>query len=188
MLKFCDFGFSDGINEVIAITFGEWINTAPIGVIVEDEESDRAVLRLYKSHTRENVERDGRVWINVNYDPIVWAVSSFDDLDEGWFLRINPPVIRGSVAWCELRCRKVKEGEPAEFEAKLVKGEIVGANFRPVNRGFNALIELLVHATRYIHSRDEGLLRRIRDLEVVIRKCGGRGEKRALDYVLERIR
>ena len=187
MLRLRDFGFQEGVNEVIAITFGRWINTAPIGVIVEDPDGDSALIRLFRNHTRENVERSGKIWVNVNYDPIVWAKSSFEDLDESWFRSLDPPVIKGSVAWCEFTCRKIRSGEPSEFKVKLLRGGVTGCELRPVNRGFNALIEALVYGTRYVYTGDERLLRKIKDLKIIVEKCGGQREREAFVYMLNQI-
>ncbi len=187
-MKLSDFGFTEGINEVIAVTFsGDGkINTAPIGIIVEDANSRFARVRLFPSHTRENVESTGRLWANVVFDPIVWVISAFEDLGEDWFESLNPPVIKNSLAWCEFECEKIKEGNPAEFELELEDGGILRASFRAVNRGFNALIEALVHATRY--RRDPTTLRKIEECEILVGKCGSRRDKEAFKLLLGFIR
>ncbi len=180
-----DFGLGDGINEVIAITFfsdGK-PNTAPIGVIVED---GRAKVRLYPSHTRENVERDGRLWVNVVWDPIVWVLATFEDLGEGWFSSLSPPILKGALAWCEFRCHKVKDGNPAEFELGLKDGDVLKRDVKAVNRGFNALIEALVCATRL--NTNPKMRDRIEELSVLVRKCGDRRTKEAFEILLRWIR
>ncbi len=183
-MKLSDFGFTDGINEIIAITFGERINTAPIGIILEDENSKFAKARLYPSHTRRNIEAGSRLWANVIYDPIVWTITAFDDLDEGWFESLDPPIIRGSLAWCEFDAKL--EGEFARLE--LLRGGIVRSGVRTVNRGFNALIEALVHATRYKISRDEELWRKIVECKAIVEKCGGRRVREAFEILMKEIR
>ncbi len=188
-MKLADFGFTEGINEIIAITFGKHgINTAPIGIIVDDANSQYAKVKLYPSHTRRNVEAGSKLWTNVIYDPIIWTISAFEDLSEDWFESLNPPVIRGSLAWCEFECEKVKDGNPAEFKLKLMDGAILRKEFRTVNRGFNALIEALVHATRYVINRDPLLLRKIEECRVIVEKCGSGREKMAFKILLDHIR
>ncbi len=180
-----DFGFTDGINEIIAITFGDGrINTAPIGIIVEDAGSRFAKARLYPSHTRRNIEAGSKLWANVIYDPIVWAVTAFDDLDEGWFESLDPPIIRGALAWCEFDAKI--EGDFARLE--LLRGEILRSSIRTVNRGFNALIEALVHATRYRISRDEALWQKIIEYKAIVEKCGSQKEKEAFKILMKAIR
>ena len=184
-MKPSEFGLRDGINEVIAITFFDdgKPNTAPIGVIV-DGESIR--VKLYPSHTRENVERDGRLWINVIWDPIVWVLATFEDLDEGWFSSMSPPILRDALAWCEFECRKVSDKNPAEFELKLRDGGVFRREVRAINRGFNALIEALVCATRL--DLNPKLMDRIEELSTLVRKCGDRRTKEAFEILLRKIR
>jgi len=184
-MKPSDFGLRDGINEVIAITFfGDGRpNTAPIGVIVED---GRAKVKLYLSHTRENVERDGRLWVNVIWDPIVWVLATFEDLGEGWFSSLSPPILKGALAWCEFECRKVGDENPAEFELKLRDGGVLRREIRAINRGFNALIEALVCATRL--DLNPKLMDRIEELSTLVRKCGDRRTKEAFEILLRKIR
>ena len=184
-MKLADFGFTDGINEIIAITFDKdgRINTAPIGIIVEDSNSTSAKAKLYPSHTRKNVEGGSNIWANVTYDPIVFTKTAFEDLDESWFESLNPPIIVGSIAWCEFKTKHV--GDFVELE--LVRGGIIRSHVRAVNRGFNALIEALVHATRYIVSRDKELLDKIMECKVTVDKCGSSREKEAFNLLLQYI-
>ncbi|MFP3908787.1 MAG: DUF447 domain-containing protein [Halobacteriota archaeon] len=175
----------NGINEVIGITQGEWLNTAPLGVIVEDENSTSARIKLYRSHTRDNIERGANLWVNVVYDPFVFVISSFEDLQKNYFESMDPPLIRNSLAWAKMETSV----EGSFVHLHLVDGEVMERNFRirAVNRGFNSLIEALVHATRYAKSQDEGLKNRILYYGKIIEKCGRREEKEAfkllLDYV-----
>ncbi len=181
-----EFGLEEGINEVIAITFfsNGKPNTAPIGVIVEGYK--RAKVRLFPSHTRENVERGGRLWINVIWDPMVWVLSTFEDLSEDWFSSLSPPIIRDALAWCEFRCRKVRDGNPAEFELRLRSGDVIERRVRAINRGFNALIEALVCATRL--NLNPKLRDRIEDLSALVKKCGDKRTREAFEILLRRIR
>jgi hypothetical protein len=59
---------------------------------------------------------------------------------------------------------------------------------RPVNRGFNSVIEATVHATRYVLSHDRDLMTWIDHHATIVHKCGGSREKEALDLLLEYIR
>ncbi len=189
-MKLSDFGFTEGINEIIAVTFSRdgKINTAPIGIIVEDANSEFAKVRLFYSHTRENVVATRKLWANLTYDPIVWVISTFEDLGEEWFESLNPPVIMNSLAWCEFECEKVRDGNPAEFKLTLKDGAILRKWLRAVNRGFNALIEALVHATRYRINRNPSLLKKIEECRIIVEKCGSRREKEAFKILLNHIR
>lgn len=173
----------NGINEVIGVTQGEWLNTAPLGIIVEDDSSTSAKLRLYKSHTRDNIEKGASLWINVIFDPYVFVISSFEDLNKDYFESIEPPVIRNSLAWAKMET--TVKGSMVHLH--LVDGEIMDRNFRirAVNRGFNALIEALVHATRYVRSPSEELKNRIYYYGNIVDKCGRKEEREAFDLLMD---
>lgn len=188
-LRLADFGFGEGINEVIAITRnpdGSW-NAAPIGIIVEDSNSAIARVRLYKNRTRENLERDKILFANITDDALIFTIASFEDLDVGYFSSLNPPLLKGAMAWCEF------EGELKGDEAtlRLLDGKVVERKVRAVNRGFSAVIEALVHATRYIAFKDEEkrreLLGRILYYKEIAKKCGGDREKRAFEIIMKKI-
>jgi len=173
-LRLSDFGFTEGINEVIGITFGDWINTAPLGIIVDDARSKFAKLRIYPSHTKENLKKNGILYINVIRDAVIFAISAFDDLDESWFESLSPPLIRGALAWCKFKA-KLRDGW---VDLELLEGQVVKREVRAVNRGFNAIIEALVHATRL--KQNPKLIEKVKYYTEIVEKCGGKLEKEAL--------
>ncbi len=74
-------------------------------------------------------------------------------------------------------------GESSEAYSILLtplREEVLVRSIRPVNRGFNAIIEAAVHATRYIMNRDPKLEWLIRHHLALARKCGGEREKEAI--------
>lgn len=188
-MMLADFGFTEGINEIIALTQNEdgvW-NAAPIGIIVENSKLNTAKARLYRNRTRANLERNGIMFANVTDDAIIFAISSFGNLSEDCFSTLNPPVIRGSMAWCRFEA-EMKGG--VAF-LKLTDGEVIEKRVRAVNRGLNAVIEALVHATRYVAIKDEEkrkeLLERIHYYREITQKCGSEREKRAFEIIMEKI-
>ncbi len=182
-MKLADFGFTEGINEIIGITFGEWINTTPLGLIVEDADTRFAKIRLYSNHTRENLRKKSEIWINVTRDPVIFALSAFKDLDESYFESLNPPIIHNSLVWCRFHAEL--KGMYAHLTLK--EGEIVRYNLRPVNRGFNAIIEALVHSTRMISLKDEKLMEKVNYYLNLAEKCGSEREKVAVNIIREHI-
>ncbi|MCS7143638.1 MAG: DUF447 family protein [Archaeoglobaceae archaeon] len=179
-MKLKDFGLRNGINEVLVVTKGERLNTAPIGIIVEDEESIFARAKLFPSHTRKNIEKGSFFIANIIFDPIVFAISAFDDLSENFFERFDPPVIRGSLAFCEFEAKL--KGLFAEL--KLIRGEVLRSELRAVNRGFNALIEALIFATRLRMNPE--FAKKIRKCYEIIEKCGSEREKEAMEIIKKR--
>ncbi|MDI9642344.1 MAG: DUF447 family protein [Archaeoglobales archaeon] len=181
-MRLRDFGLWNGINEVIVVTKAERLNTAPVGIIVEDENGAKAKAKLYASHTRENVEKGSFFVANIIKDPLIFAISAFDDLSEEYFESLDPPVIKGSLAYCEFEAKL--KGLFADL--RLLNGKIIRNELRAVNRGFNAVIEALVHATRYVKNRDPELEKKIRECYEIIEKCGGEREMEAMDIIKER--
>ncbi len=175
-MKLSDFGFTDGINEVIGITFGRWINTAPLGIIVDDPDGRFAKLRIYPSHTKKNLKR-GILYVNVSNDAVIFTISAFEDLDESWFESLNPPILRGSLAWCKFKA-KLKDGW---VDLELLDGEVLRRVVRTVNRGFYAMIEALIYATRLKHNPN--FIENVKHYSSIVEKCGGRREKEALNLL-----
>ena len=182
-MKLKDFGLRNGINEVIGITKGDWLNTAPLGIIVEDESSCNAKVKLYSSHTRDNIEKGCDLWVNVIFDPVVFVISAFEDLSEDSFDSLSPPVLKNSYSWLKFTAKI--SGNFAKLE--LIDGAVVGVA-RAINRGFNSVIEALVHATRYVLSPTEELKNKILQQRKNVEKCGGMDEKKAYELILNYIR
>ncbi|MCS7130298.1 MAG: DUF447 family protein [Archaeoglobaceae archaeon] len=180
-MRLRDFGLWNGINEVIVITKGEKLNTAPIGIIVENEDGLNAKAKLYASHTRQNLEKGSFFIANIIRDPIIFAISTFEDLSEEFFESLSPPVIKGSLAYCEFEVKL--NGLYADL--RLLNGKIIRNELRAVNRGFNAVIEALIYATRL--KMNPKLAEKIRECYEIIEKCGGEKEKEAMEIIKERI-
>jgi len=183
-LKLADFGLKNGINEVIGITKNKWINAAPLGIIVEDELTKVAKLKLFESHTLENLKKGSLLWVNITLDPEIFAIASFEDPGKEFYVSLDPPILKSALAWCEFEVEL--KGNIAKLF--LNRGEIIKNEVRAVNRGFNALIEALVYATKYIQLKKPEFIIKIAECEKIIRKCGSEKEKRAFEYLKKRIR
>lgn len=175
-----DLGFTDGINEVIVITFKEdgSINTAPIGIVV-DKKSVYA--RIYSSHTRENVERDGTLYANVILDPTIFVLSTFTDLDESYFESLDPPIIRGALSWCKFKA----EVKGLIVNLHPVDGKVLRKSIRAYNRGFSALIEALILASRKEMFERSTFFNEMAKYKNTVMRCGGEKEREAFK-ILER--
>jgi len=177
-----DFGILDGISEVIATTRSESgiPNAAPIGII-RNQSSDQICVRLfYGSHTRQNVTETGEIVANIMHDPVMYVESTFGDLDLDVFEypdEMECPVLKNANAWLLFECERSKGNL---FELTPVKGVVCNKPPVCVNRGFNAVIESLVHATRYQLKRDPGYLDLIGHYDMIVQICGGNREKEAI--------
>ena len=87
-------------------------------------------------------------------------------------------------AWIAFSAKIDRKTPDAMQVTLLVEKECeVSTRVRPVNRGFNSVIEATVHATRYVDSLDQDLKHLIDHHAVIIRKCGGAREREALELL-----
>jgi uncharacterized protein len=186
------FGIREGISETIVSTGLEHPNAAPIGIIMKGR---RPFVRLFKgSHTWANVLKEKYLVVNIVYDPLLFVRSTFFDLELSEFdyvsaLGLNFPILKEAAAWVIFECINVKNTDQA-LVADLVP---IDAGFNEANRkdlpapnrGFNAVLEATIHATRYQLTGDEKYLELIRHYETLASKCGGEKEKKAMKLLYE---
>jgi len=186
------FGIREGISEIIASTGFERPNAAPIGVITKGK---RPFVRLFRgSHTWANVLKEKYLASNVVYDPLLFVRSTFFDLDPSEFEYVPArglkfPVLKEAAAWVVFECINIKNTDQS-LVADLIP---LNAGFNesnrkeiPVpNRGFNAVLEATVHATRYQLSGEKKYLDWIIHYESLVSKCGGDSEKEAMKLLYE---
>lgn len=171
----------EGINEVIATTLG---NAAPIGIIHRDGGYH---IVLYKgSHTAGNIRSGGWVVANLTRDPLLYVITAFEDLPADAFVTEQAGAVQVSRlkecdAWVAFTA--VIEQETAQtlsVRLEPVSEQVLKNAVEPVNRGFSGIIEMTVHATRYIVTHNPQLRDLILHHAAVVRKCGGHREQEAL--------
>jgi uncharacterized protein len=186
------FGIREGISETIVSTGLEQPNAAPIGIILK---GGRPFVRLFKgSHTWANVLKEKYLVANIVYDSLLFVRSTFFDLEPSEFdytpvRGLSFPILKEAATWVIFECINVKNNDQA-LVTDLVPIE---AGFNednrkdlPVpNRGFNAVLEATVHATRYQLTGEEKYLELIRHYETLASKCGGEKEKKAMKLLYE---
>ena len=175
----------EGINEVIATTMN---NAAPMGIINRGGELR---MMLWKgSHTARNVENDGWLVANFIHDPMIWVRTAFEDIELDYFIEI---VVNGTTMHrlrnCEAWIAFETKVERSASERLLVRltplaEKILSSTPRPVNRGFNSVIEATVHATRYIRTKDPTLKVLIEHHLSIVRRCGGEQELDAMKCII----
>ncbi|MCL7411461.1 MAG: DUF447 family protein [Methanosarcinaceae archaeon] len=185
-----EFGICDGISETIVTTMKGWSpNAAPIGII---RKGDRIFIRLFKgSTTYHNVQSEGFLVANVVNDPVILVRSTFSNLNQADFNFANVggrevPILNKALSWVvfEYLDMKVTE-ETLVAELKLIHAHVNRCTVKAPNRGYNAVLEAAVHATRYRISGDEKYLKLIRAYSAIVSKCGGEQEKNAISILHE---
>lgn len=182
-----DYGITRGISEVIITTKGPTgENAAPIGVI---RRKNNAFLRLYPgSHTYENIRETGQVVANVSHDPMVFVETAFNDSHLSFDQWNDMPVLPTPAAEAHVLFTVHEDqrgGETTIFDLRAVdarRGEVI---LRAVNRGFYAVIEATVHATRYQELGDQIYLDKIDYYADLVGRCGNPRDREAMNRLLE---
>ncbi len=174
-----EFGFR-GISEVIATTISESgePNAAPIGIISDGNLS----ARIYtNTQTYANIKATKKMVANIVDDPLLFVLSALMKfpLDE---IRMEKgyPVLKSANAWSVFDCSMEDSPQCATVNLRPLKKKILKRSIQPVNRGFNAVIEATIYATRYLVLKDPKYLRWINHCEDIVIKCGGEREKEAM--------
>ena len=203
----------EGVNETIVTTVSKESvsNAAPIGIIRKDN-SDIFV-KLFPSTTCQNVIDTGYLVANITYDPMHFVMAALGDISNEDFERMEcgttldncaaandvgdtcnidtcvPTFMRLKGCTCILfECERLTDGtEPEVFSLKPVSTVIEKQIPIPVNRGFNALIEACVAATRFVLFKDMESLDIIKNSRVLVNKCGSRRDKNAFELLVEKI-
>ncbi len=178
-----DFELASGISEVIATTRGDNVNAAPMGVV------NRGFLYISMytgSHTFLNVEQNEQLVANLVLDPQLYVEAAFNDLKPACFLYDNgAPVLKAAYAWLEFTCLVPDHSTQKNVIVRLlpVRSKIVERPIVPINRGFNAVIEATIHATRYCALQERKYLELIDHYGSIVRKCGGPDELQAFELL-----
>jgi len=174
---------STGITEIIAVTEN---NAAPIGIIQREGQCPK--LLLFKgTKTEQNVRKFG--WITANFvsDSYLYPYYAFNDVKEDELAHDGTyQYLKEADAYAIFTASVVNEtNETYLIDLTLVKEVILHPGIRSVNRGFGAVIDASVHATRYIIHPSKELEEKMRyDFELV-RKCGGEREQQAVQLIRE---
>lgn len=171
--------FGRGISEVLVTTSGERPNAAPMGIISRDS----LFIAMYKdTHTFSNVKQNGKLVANLVLNPLLYVKAAFDDLEPSYFYYDNQaPILREAHAWVEFSCSVFERLSQTSAIVTLcpLRSVIVERPIVPINRGFNAIIEATIQASRYIALGERSYLELIDHYERVAKKCGGQQELEA---------
>ena len=179
---------SEGINDVIATTR---FNAAPMGVI--NRGGHFRMVLFTGSHTAQNIGRERWVVANIVHDPVLYVTTAFSDLSHEAF---KPVTVNGremqrlaqADAWQAFDVVIEHRGtESMTVRLSPLHDEILVSTARPVNRGFNSVIDATVHATRYAISHDPELKKLIEYHAGIVRRCGGKRELEALELLMKYI-
>ncbi|MFD1569448.1 DUF447 domain-containing protein [Halorubrum laminariae] len=178
-----------GVTETVVTTLGpngRW-NAAALGLHAPDAPDDPVTARTYgRTRTWRNFTERGRGIVQFTTDPrtFVDAALAVYEVDE--------PVLATADAWVEVRAEQVQsetEGETAirTWELDPVESAVVAQRVPTINRGFGAVVDATVAASRLdVPEFDaSALLDRLAYFADVVERCGGPAEREAFARIDE---
>lgn len=160
-------------------------NAAPIGL---HRRGKRLFARIYNSKTLDNILSKPVAAANITDDPVLFVQSALSDIEPDRFEFIEDfPVIKDAPGWLIFDCTCKRGEKLSVVELSPIKGKIIEQKPKPVNRGFNAVIEAAIHATRYVSLKEQKYLGCIEYYNAIVKKCGGACEKEAMRLLYELI-
>jgi uncharacterized protein len=179
-----------GVTESVVATLGPnglW-NVAVLGLHVGDDDCNASVTaRTWgNTRTRRNFHRQGGGVVQFTRDPVEFAEAALSIREE------TESVLDSADAWVEIEAEQVGAGETdgtrwEEWELTPIESEVRKRRVPPTNRGFAAVVEATVAASRLgVEGYDSAELRsRLDYFEEVARTCGGERERDAFDRIRE---
>ncbi|MFB6136579.1 MAG: DUF447 domain-containing protein [Halobacteriaceae archaeon] len=174
-----------GVTETVTTTLGpngRW-NAAALGVHAGGPVTARTWGR---TRTRRNFEREGEGYVQFVRDPVLFVEAALGVREA------DDPVLDAADAWTRVAVERRDAGESGGTEwvewALVPRESAVERRAVPtVNRGFNAVVEATVAASRLdVPAYDAETLReRLAHHEEVVAACGGPREREAFARVSE---
>ena len=183
-----DFGIHEGISEVIFTTMSpDGIpKAAPIGL---HRKNRRFFARIYNSKTLDNILGNPVACANIVDDPVLFVLSALSDVEPGKIEFIDGfPILRDALGWIIFDCKCQKGENISVVYLSHIKSNISRRTIKPINRGFNAVIEAAIHATRYVALKEQKYFDQINYNNTIVQKCGGNKEKEAMKLLYDLIR
>ncbi len=190
-----------GITESIVTTLGpnERWNVAALGLQAPvageastgdcDEPADRVTARTWgRTRTRRNFAERGEGYVQFSRDPVDFVDAALGVREE------VEPILDSADAWARVSVERLQGGtsegtEWVDWALDPVDASVERETVPTVNRGFNAVVEATVAASRLgVDAYDDEVLRdRLEYFESVVRRCGSEQERVAFDRLRDRI-
>ncbi len=151
-------------------------------------EDGRLFVRIFNSNTLTNILANPKAAANIVDDLALLVKSALSDVEHEKYKFVDGfPVLKQALGWVIFDCECRRGENISVVELSPVRGKINRKIIKPVNRGFNAVIEAAIHATRYVGLKEEEYLRQIGYCNTIVQKCGGAREKEAMRLLYELI-
>lgn len=178
-----------GVTESLITTRGPndaW-NVAALGLHEPDEPGEPVRAVTYgNTRTRRNFHREGGGYVHFTTDPVLYVEVALSIREQ------DEPLLPSAAAWVRVQAEHVDTDETGEttlehWHLRPVETEVVREVVPTTNRGYNAVVEATVAASRLdVDAYDSDVLRdRLSYFEEVCRTCGGEREQEAFDRLNE---
>ena len=170
-----------GITESVVTTEGPngRFNVAALGLRAGEPVTART---WGATRTRTNFDRTGEGHVQFTRDPVTFVEAALSVREH------DDPVLEDADAWVRVGVERVDTGasggtEWVDWRLTPVESHVERLVVPTVNRGYNAVVEATVAASRLdVDAYDEATLRQRLDyLQEVARRCGGEREAEAFD-------
>ncbi len=133
------------------------------------------------TRTRANFEREGRGFVQFVRDPVVFVEAALGAPT------VDEPILDVAAAWAEVTVERVESGTSTgtawvDWELSPVDADRRHETVPTIRRGFNAVIEATVDASRLGHPAydDEAVRERLVRHRTVVERCGSPSDREAL--------
>ena len=172
-----------GVTESVVTTLGpndRW-NAAALGIHAPDGPTDPVVARTYgRTRTWRNFTERGGGVVQFTVDPRAFVDAALSVCE------VDDPVLPSADAWVEVRATQVGSKAKGDitirtWELEPVESAVVTERVPTVNRGFGAVVDATVAASRLDVPTFEtaALLDRLAYFADVVDRCGGPAEREA---------
>jgi len=153
------------VYETIVTTYNpqdKMPNAAPMGIIFRD--AGTVVISPYMTtQTFKNIEQTHCAVINFIYDLDFFFESAFSTTRPKLPLhrfkpskKVTVPCLKDAFAHVEVEALEIqKEEKRAKIIAKITTWDVAEIPCFPINRGYNLVLESIIHATRIVEFRND---------------------------------
>ncbi|WP_224268609.1 DUF447 domain-containing protein [Haloprofundus salinisoli] len=174
-----------GVTESVVTTLGPndlW-NVAALGVRAPEESNAPATATTWgNTRTRRNFHRQAEGVVQFVTDPRTFVDAAVTVREE------SGPVLDSVDAWVRVEVRCVESQERREttierWELRPLESNVVETGVRTINRGFYAVVDATVAASRLdVPAYDtDVLIERLEYFEETVENCGGDAEREAFE-------
>jgi hypothetical protein len=173
-----------GVTESVVTTLGpndRW-NVAALGLHAPDGDGPVTARTWGNTRTRRNFHREGGGVVQFTVDPRDFVAAALTVTER------PDPVLASADAWVRVSATPVDDGESGgtdweDWELRPVESEVRTRRVPTTNRGYNAVVEATVAASRLeVPAYDTAtLLDRLARQEELVERCGGPAEREAFD-------